>query len=63
VPLSKICIGLNEEERALDFLWKGYEVGAIGLLWVNLSPTFDSIRTNRRFTDLLHHIFNLKDKQ
>jgi DNA-binding winged helix-turn-helix (wHTH) protein/TolB-like protein/Flp pilus assembly protein TadD len=54
--LAGIYIGLNDRERALAWLEKAYEERSCGMLLLKVSPTFDSLRADPRFNDLIERV-------
>lgn len=53
VAIARIHVGLGDRDRAFEWLQKGYEDRSDHLLWLGVDPTFDSIRSDSRFVDLL----------
>jgi hypothetical protein len=51
-----VRIGLGESEEAFESLGQAYEERSAQLIWLKLDPTFDSIRLNPRFEELLRRI-------
>jgi DNA-binding winged helix-turn-helix (wHTH) protein/TolB-like protein/Tfp pilus assembly protein PilF len=51
---SYILIG--EKEMAFKYLQKAYEERDANLLWIKVSSGYDDLRSDQRFTDLLHRI-------
>jgi TolB-like protein/DNA-binding winged helix-turn-helix (wHTH) protein/Flp pilus assembly protein TadD len=60
---SQVCAGLGEKEKALAELARNYEERtALGTL-LNVDPAFDSLRSDRRFGDLVRRMrLTLNDK-
>ena len=52
--MALIHAGLGEHERAIDLLFASCEEPSLNLLFLKVSPVFDSLRSNPRFGDLLH---------
>lgn len=52
-PIAFICVGLGENDQALDWLQKAYEARSSWMPWLKVEPKFDSLRANPRFTALL----------
>jgi hypothetical protein len=46
---------LGDNEQALVWLDKAYDARS-GLNFIKVNPTWDSIRSNPRFSDLLHRM-------
>jgi hypothetical protein len=51
-----IYTGLGEKSQALTWLEKSYEARDNRLIWFNLEPQFDSLRSEARFADLLRRM-------
>ncbi len=51
-----IYIGLGDKDRALDYLNQAYEERYPGLIFLKVDPEMDSLRTDPRFTDLMHRV-------
>ncbi|HEY1264698.1 MAG TPA: tetratricopeptide repeat protein [Terriglobales bacterium] len=59
IPSTYIGIlyaGLNDHDRAFQWLEKAYEERADGLTLLNVDPMVDGLRADRRFQDLLRRI-------
>src|SRR5262249_1140820 len=54
--LAGICVGLGEEERALEWLGKADEEHSHWLIYLHLDPSMDGLRADPRFQDLLRRI-------
>jgi hypothetical protein len=54
--VALVYTGLGETKPAFEWLEKAYECRSWGLLWLNVDPRFDSLRSDSRFTDLLCRI-------
>jgi tetratricopeptide (TPR) repeat protein len=54
--IALIYIGLKETDRALAYLEKAYENRSVWLTLLNISPLFESLRSDPRLTDLLQRI-------
>lgn len=54
--IASVYLGLGEEEKAVDWLEKAYEVRDGDVFLLNTWPTYDSIRTNPRFIKLIDRI-------
>ena len=48
-----ILIGLDEFDRAFEFLEKAYEIRESMLMWIKIFQLYDSIRPDPRFKALL----------
>ncbi|MGI9068544.1 MAG: tetratricopeptide repeat protein [Pyrinomonadaceae bacterium] len=51
-----IYVGLGEKDRALDWLEKAYQEKSEALVYLKVSETFDSLRSDSRFRDLLRRM-------
>jgi len=51
-----IYLGLGDKKRALEGLEKAFEDRYWGLLWLNVDPRFDPLRTDPRFANLLRRM-------
>ena len=47
---------LGEKDRAFEWLEKAYEERARLLVFINIDPAYDSLRSDPRFADLLRRI-------
>jgi len=59
VPAQEVAvvyIGLGELDEAMAQLELAFEERGVWLLWLNVDPVFDSIRTHPRFADLLERV-------
>ena len=54
--LAVVYIGLGEFDEAMAQLEGAFEERGAWLLWLNVDPVFDSIRTHPRFADLLERV-------
>jgi TolB-like protein/DNA-binding winged helix-turn-helix (wHTH) protein/Tfp pilus assembly protein PilF len=54
--LTYLYAGLNQKDQALAWLKKGYEERALWLIWVESDPTFEPLRSDPRFQDLLRRM-------
>jgi hypothetical protein len=52
---ATICAGLLDTDQALMWLKRANEEGSTGILWLNVDPAFDALRSDRQFQDLLHN--------
>ena len=51
-----IYIGLGEKDKAFEWLEKSYQERSNSLLWLGVSPLFDSLRSDPRFDNLLRRV-------
>lgn len=54
--IAVIYVGLKEKDRAFEYLEKAYENRSVWLALLNISPLFESLRSDPRFTSLLRRI-------
>jgi eukaryotic-like serine/threonine-protein kinase len=54
--LGLIYTGLGDKDRAFEMLNKAYYERSERLVWINVDPRFDRLRTDRRFIDLLQRL-------
>ena len=54
--LAEIYAALGDKEQALGLLEDAYKERSSLLIWLKLEPKFDSVRSDPRYTDLLHRI-------
>jgi len=54
--LAQVHLGLGEIDQALAHLEDAYTGRAADLVWLNVNPSFDSLRSDPRFTGLLDRI-------
>jgi tetratricopeptide (TPR) repeat protein len=57
-PLSSaiVYLGLGDTDHAFDWLEKAYAVHSPDITTLKVDPIFKSVRSDPRFTDLLHRI-------
>jgi serine/threonine-protein kinase len=58
--LAMIPFGLGEEDIAFEWLDKACELRSPQLVWINVGPELDSVRSDPRFQDILRRM-NLAD--
>ena len=51
-----ICVGLGENQRALDFLEQAYERRDVQLIWLKIRKQYDPLRDEPRFQDLMRRM-------
>jgi serine/threonine-protein kinase len=56
LSFALVHLGIGEKDLALEFLEKAYQQRARALVWINLDPRFDSLRSDPRFSNLLNRI-------
>ena len=54
--LALLYIGLGDHEQAIAWLDRGYDDRSNNMIFLNVVPQFDSLRTEPRFQDLRHRI-------
>jgi eukaryotic-like serine/threonine-protein kinase len=54
--LAGICVGLNQKDRAIDWLEKTYNERSDQITYIGKDPRFDSVRQDPRFQDLVRRI-------
>jgi Serine/threonine protein kinase len=56
VDIATIYVGLGDKDAAFEWLEKGYEGRAYGLVFINADPRFDALRADSRFADLIRRV-------
>jgi serine/threonine protein kinase/Tfp pilus assembly protein PilF len=56
LPFVYACIGLGDKERALDYLEQDYQAHSIAIISLKSNPAFDSLRSEKRFVDLMRRM-------
>jgi len=56
LDIATLYVRLAEKEHALEWLEKGYQVRDANMVDIATEPTFDSLHSDRRFTDLLRRV-------
>ena len=51
-----LYVGLGDKDRALEQLNKAYEDRAGWIIYLNVEPIFDPIRSDPRFTELVRRM-------
>lgn len=51
-----IVIGLDDKDRAFEWLNKMYEERSISITFLKMEPGFDSLRSDPRYTELLKKV-------
>jgi TolB-like protein/tRNA A-37 threonylcarbamoyl transferase component Bud32/Flp pilus assembly protein TadD len=54
--LARICVGLGERDQALAWLEKGYAEHDSHMEFMGVEPSFDPLRSDPRFVDLLRRL-------
>jgi serine/threonine protein kinase/Tfp pilus assembly protein PilF len=55
-PLATVYAALGDKDRAFEWLEKVYEEHSYYVIWLNIDPIFDQMRTDARFTGLLNRV-------
>jgi tetratricopeptide (TPR) repeat protein len=63
VLLAQLQAGLKDYDGALTSLEEAYHERATDLIWINLHPAFDSVRSDPRFMDLVYKVGLVKADQ
>jgi len=56
VAIARVYVGLGETDRVFECLRKGYEDRSDHLLKLAVDPSFDGVRSDPRFTDMLRRV-------
>ncbi|MEJ7863044.1 MAG: winged helix-turn-helix domain-containing protein [Pyrinomonadaceae bacterium] len=56
VTLAKLYSEFGERDKAFELLEKGYSERSGLLVWLKVSPEFDNLRSDPRFTDLMRRV-------
>ena len=54
--IAVVYVGLGEHVRAMDWLEKAYQERFSWLIWLQVEPMFDSLRSDRQFLDLVRRV-------
>jgi TolB-like protein/DNA-binding winged helix-turn-helix (wHTH) protein/Flp pilus assembly protein TadD len=54
--IALIFAGLDDKEQTMNWLQNAYEDRSHWLVWLNLDPRFDNVRSDSRFQELLQHM-------
>lgn len=54
--VATVYTGLNRKELAFDWLEKAYQNKDVQIVWLKVSPVFDPLRSDPRFTNLLERV-------
>ncbi len=54
--IAAVYVGLNERDKALEYLEKAFEERTCALAFVKVEPLWDPIRPDPRFQDLLRRM-------
>ncbi len=56
VSIAEVYIGLGDKDQAFAWLEKAYAARSIKLLFLKVSPRYDSLRSDPRFADLVRRV-------
>jgi len=56
ISIARVYVGLGEKEEAFFWLEKGYSQNDAQLIYLKIDPTFDPLRSDPRYTQLLRKI-------
>src|SRR5262245_41732913 len=56
VSIAAVCTGLGDKDRALDLLEESYRERCNNLVFINVHPAFDNLRSDARFTSLIQRM-------
>jgi hypothetical protein len=56
LDIATLYARLGEKEHALEWMEKGYQARDADMVDIAPEPTFDSLHSDRRFTDLLRRV-------
>lgn len=51
--MALVAVGLGDKDQALAWLDQAYAAGSINLIYLNVEPIFDSLRSNPRWKELI----------
>jgi DNA-binding winged helix-turn-helix (wHTH) protein/tetratricopeptide (TPR) repeat protein len=54
--IAIVCVGLGEEDRALGLLEESYRERCNNLVYINVHPAFDKLRSDARFISLIQRM-------
>ena len=54
--IAQAYVGLDDKQRALEWLEKAYEERSLRPDFMRVDPAYDSLRSDQRFRDLLHRV-------
>ena len=55
-----VYLGLSDRDQTFIWLNKAFDDRSFFLLWLNVEPSFDTVRSDKRFTDLLRRIRHIQ---
>jgi hypothetical protein len=54
--MALIYLGLGDQDKAIDELWKASDARTIRVPWLRVEPVYAPLRRNPRWADLLRHV-------
>ena len=54
--LAFVYLGLGDQNKAIDELWKASDARSIRAPWLRVDPVYEPLRQNPRWADLLRHV-------
>jgi tetratricopeptide (TPR) repeat protein len=54
--IAQAYVGLDDKQRALEWLEKAYEERSLRPDFMRVDPAYDNLRSDQRFRDLLHRV-------
>ena len=54
--MALVSAGLGDKDQALAWLDQAYAAGSINLIYLNVEPIFDSLRSNPRWKELIRRM-------
>jgi hypothetical protein len=55
-PIATIYAAMGDNDTALAYLERVFSERSYYVVWLNVDPVFDRLRTDSRFQDLLHRV-------
>ena len=52
----RIYAATGDQDRALEWLEKAYEIRDSGLFWLRIMPLYDPLRSTPRFKEMLRRV-------
>ena len=54
--VALVYAGLGETDKVFEYLEKAYDDRSNWLIWLKLDPRWDSVRSDKRFTELVRRV-------
>jgi len=54
--IAHVYVGLGETDQAFAWLERAYGERSFGMAWLKVEPSWDSLRSDPRFTDLMRRV-------